>query len=288
MNPPGLKTVVHIAAMSASFSPRQNTRRLIVGVGGQRLQHWMRSIASGNFDVLYAVSPIELSRAIAAQWPALALYDISHLPDDGHQRMLAALQSLSISIVCISDGTRSSTMRFLQAARSGLGALLLYRADDGGVVLPHIAAAMPSEPPSAYLLRLLANPLLSLPGRVSGAIVDALAHPRVFADATGVALAAGLSRRSVDRWLTRAGITSASRLICAARLAHFFTYASSGLVARNTAASASGFQSGSQLRRYSRLIVGTSPGRLTRLYTPAQIASALESWCIRDYETPCR
>jgi transcriptional regulator GlxA family with amidase domain len=100
------------------------------------------------------------------------------------------------------------------------------------------------------------DPLRALPPHVASAITDAFHHPEHLQSVADLAAAAKTTRRSLDRWLARAGLASARTLLACARANAAFHLLASGRVRRATAASLVGYASSRSLGREMLAITG--------------------------------
>jgi hypothetical protein len=115
--------------------------------------------------------------------------------------------------------------RELESIGEGLSVVSATRADilvlpaaENPLMLRARLSRVPDVPASTEVVRHLAPRLRLLPGALAQAVVTMFAIPGPNDSPKELAACGGMARRSVDRWIGRAGIPSARLLVAAARL----------------------------------------------------------------------
>ena len=122
------------------------------------------------------------------------------------------------------------------------------------------------------------------PGGLERAVGELFQAPHRFADVNDLAAAAGLTRRTLERWLTRLGVSSAKLLLVSARVerAHSLMRSSSADIA--TVAQRLGYHSPRLFARQVLLATGSPPTALRRGLTSDELTSRLVA--LLDREQP--
>jgi AraC-like DNA-binding protein len=129
-----------------------------------------------------------------------------------------------------------------------------------------------------------------LPGGVARALELAFRHPQCVRSVGDLAKAARITRRSLDRWLARAGLSSARLLLSCARANAAFHLLADGSVRAAEAASLVGYTSTRSLTRELSAIAGRPasaiPARLSREAFDAALERRLVRGSTRNATPP--
>jgi transcriptional regulator GlxA family with amidase domain len=128
---------------------------------------------------------------------------------------------------------------------------------------------------SSALWQWVAERLAHTPARVERAVERLFRYPHRYVDVTDLVRASGLTRRTLERWLTRAGIGSAKMLVLSARVerAHYLLRHSAAPV--GDIAARLGFPTSRLFARQVRLATGHPPSALRHALTAAELHAAL-------------
>lgn len=107
------------------------------------------------------------------------------------------------------------------------------------------------------LLRTLVPRLNQLPPRIALHVGRAVLVPRAVETPKQLAGYCAMTRRSVDRWLIRVGMHSATSLLAAARVVHAYPAVIDGAIALATVAKGFGFGQRAALHRQWRAVTGS-------------------------------
>jgi len=116
-------------------------------------------------------------------------------------------------------------------------------------------------------------PLQALPGPVAAAIQAAFTHPQRVRSVADLAAAARMNRRSLDRWLARAGFCPARTVLSCARVTAAFHLLAGGTVRVAEAALLVGYASSRSLTRELSAISGGPASEATRVSRDAFVAT---------------
>ncbi|HEX2779543.1 MAG TPA: helix-turn-helix domain-containing protein [Gemmatimonadaceae bacterium] len=174
---------------------------------------------------------------------------------------LAALGS-DIEVVVYSEPSITAIQRSFAWARAGARTLVLEGIDDEPERLRRtLAALVPRRAVDAFLER-LAPSLDRLPPILAAAIVELFRNPRESAGVRTLAARVNMTSRSIERWLRRAGIAPASRLVPAARLLRARSSLDRADAGLARAAADAGLSSERVLQRQARALLGVSAAAL--------------------------
>jgi AraC-like DNA-binding protein len=130
---------------------------------------------------------------------------------------------------------------------------------------------------SSALWQWVAERLAHTPARVERAVERLFRYPHRYVDVADLVRASGLTRRTFERWLARAGIASAKMLVLSARVerAHYLLRHSAAPVGEVSARL--GFPSARLFARQVRLATGHPPTALRHALTTTELHAALYS-----------
>jgi AraC-like DNA-binding protein len=128
---------------------------------------------------------------------------------------------------------------------------------------------------SSALWSWVAARLAHTPARVERAVERLFRYPHRYVDVADLVRASGLTRRTLERWLARAGIGSAKMLVLSARVerAHYLLRHSAAPI--GDVAARLGFPSVRLFARQVRLATGHPPSALRHALTAAELQAAL-------------
>jgi AraC-like DNA-binding protein len=168
----------------------------------------------------------------------------------------------------------AGAMRAVQAlVRAGAPEIVIRGVDDSfdglaGAIHRAVAACA-----SGRLVSAVEAPLQALPLPVANAIQTAFNHPEQLRSVMDLAAAARVTRRSLDRWLARAGLSPARTLLSCARANAAFHLLAGGTVRVAEAALVLGYASSRSLTRELSAITGCPASAVTRLSRDAFAAT---------------
>ena len=116
-------------------------------------------------------------------------------------------------------------------------------------------------------------PLQALPGPIAVAIQAAFTHPQQVRSVADLAVAARMTRRSLDRWLARSGFCPARTVLSCARVNAAFHLLTGGSVRVAEAALLVGYASSRSLTRELTAISGCPASQATRVSRDAFAAT---------------
>ena len=194
-----------------------------------------------------------------------------------HSRLNALTQAMALvpSIPVIGYvSVTASAMRVVQAlVRSGAPEIVIRGVDD---TLDALAGAIHRAVATCGwggVVSTLDARLHALPVPIVSAIQAAFTHPERVRSASDLAAAARMTRRSLDRWLARAGFSPARTVLSCARVNAAFHLLAGGRVRVAEAALLVGYASSRSLTRELGAITGCAASEVTRVSRDAFAAT---------------
>ena len=172
----------------------------------------------------------------------------------------------------------------VELAKYGLPQVVLRGFDDEP---NHFRALLDRQPARAVenaLLSRIAKPLARVPPPLAKAIGEMFLRPHAFQSVDSLAVAAGLTRRSLDRSLGRAGLASARTLLTGARVARAYHYLRDSGYQIDDVTRKLSYASPRLLARQVRWATGLSPSTLRKTVEPEKFISELAGMLHRRRE----
>ncbi|MGH7718886.1 MAG: helix-turn-helix domain-containing protein, partial [Gemmatimonadaceae bacterium] len=234
-----------------------------------RLPHPLLShlrVVTGHEHSLVAVDDwLELDRAVRS-FPADVV--IADPRADGTVRTLE-LEALlarysTLPLVLYTTLTPETLKATARLAKHGVHQVVIRGFDDEPhrfrVVLDRLSAYDVSD----GLLDGLAEPLTRVPLALARALERLFRMPHSFHEVNDLAEAAGMSRRTLDRWLQRAELAPARVMLIGARLARAYYYMRDPGYLLEEVTKKLGFSAGRLFARQVRSVTGLTPSALRR------------------------
>ena len=163
------------------------------------------------------------------------------------------------------------TMRaIVELSRHGLQQVLLHRFDDEPRRLLEAIEQQPTVMLTAALFQRLAEPLSRLPTALVREVERMYRQPRAYADASDLARAAGMPRRTMYRVLEGAGLLSPGLLVRGARLLRAYAYLGDSGNSVEGVVTKLGYSSRQLFIKHVREAFDVVPSELRRRLTPQQ------------------
>jgi AraC-like DNA-binding protein len=195
--------------------------------------------------------------------------------EDDFARLLPVLRQTKVPVILFTTLTSASAHRIVQAAELGAHELVLRDAEDAVTLLAHRFDALVEPSAPALLLSHVARRFLRFPDRLQIAAVALFGNGTLPRWVDGLAHASGVARRTVDRWMERAGIDGAATLLDAARLARVWEPAVDEHLSTAEIAERCGYARSRLLVAHARRMVGCSPAEFRDRLTTKQFAERL-------------
>lgn len=165
--------------------------------------------------------------------------------------------------------------RIVTAAEHGAHELVLRDAEDAVPLIGHKLRSLVGPSAPALLLNRVARRFHRFPDRLQTASLRLFGGGPLPRWVDDLARSSGLARRTVDRWMQRAGFDGASTLLDAARLARVWEPVVDGGMSTAQAALHCGYSRTRLLVSHSRRIVGVAPAEFEDLLTRERFAERL-------------
>jgi hypothetical protein len=173
-----------------------------------------------------------------------------------HADALASLRPLLTPIVAYVSVTASAMHAVIRLVRAGSAEIVIRGVDDSAEMLEAVAHRAIASWAAERLVSEVGAPFDSLPPEVLEAIRFAFVRPDRVRSVEDLAASARTTRRSLDRWLARAGIASARTLLSCARATAAYHLIAVGNIQKRRAAALSGYSSARSLTRGLRDVAG--------------------------------
>ena len=243
----------------------------------------------------------------ASDWHAVATavhdreYDVAILdPCAGHDHACAdRLRALVdatratapmplIGYVSVTASAIHSAQTFARLAPPHVSNVVVRGLDDA----PHAFAAaihrVVSSWAASQLVHSTESPFSALPPPAVRAVEALFRRPERLRSVAALAAEAGMTRRSLDRWLARAGLASARTLLACARANAAFHLLSGGHVRTARAADLLGYPSARALARELHALTGCVPSAIPTRLTHAAFSAAITRRLRRPAGPPAR
>jgi AraC-like DNA-binding protein len=231
-------------------------------------------LPSLSFAQLRSAFPLPHTVSNVGSWDAL-LAQLDHRGHDvivvdpcrGDERLAASrLRSLAAAIACSPPNAvvgyvsvTAAAVRAVHAlARIGATEIVIRGVDDAPGALGAAVRRAVATRSATTLVDSVSGELATLPVAIANALVLMFRNPDRVRSVATLAEAANTTRRSLDRWLARAGLAPARTLLACARTNAAFHLLAAGQVPRSRAAAAIGYASPRSLARELFAVSGYS------------------------------
>jgi AraC-like DNA-binding protein len=184
-----------------------------------------------------------------------------------YEALLDAITRSSVTLLLVTSLTGTASSRCLNAARRGIVEVVFSDMDDTGVLLAAHLNALVTPTARAGLLHRLAMSLQGLPPPLRVRTLGLFGAARPEVAVSRFSFGARMSRRTVERWIARVGLTGCGTLLRCVRLSHIWEGLQRGESEHAAIAVDAGYDSWRNFSlRFTRL-VGVAPtvaaGRLS-------------------------
>lgn len=163
----------------------------------------------------------------------------------------------------------------VELAKLGVRHVVLRNFDDEPRRFRDLLERQPAYVMSDAVLAALARPLGTVPVELARAIERLFRVPQQFKDVNDLAAAASMQRRSLDRWLNRAGLASARMLVLGARLLRAYYYMQDPGRSLDDVVERLGYGSPRLFARQVRAATGLTPTALRQSLPPEEFVALL-------------
>lgn len=163
----------------------------------------------------------------------------------------------------------------VELAKLGVRHVVIRNFDDEPRRFRDLLERQPAYAMSDAVLTAIAKPLGAVPAELARAIERLFRVPHQFKDVNDLASAAGLTRRSLDRWLERAGLSSARMLVLGARLLRAYFYMQDPGRSLDDVVERLGYGSSRLFARQVRAATGLTPSALRQSLSSDEFVALL-------------
>lgn len=199
-------------------------------------------------------------------------------------RAMASMPEIPvIAYVSVSASAIRAVQRLVAA---GATDVVVRGVDDSVPVLGASIERVVARSGARRLASFVGEAVEALPPEIARALALLFDRPDLVRSVPELAVAAGVSRRSLDRWLARAGLAPARTLLACARATAAFHVLAAGGTHRRRAAAAAGYASSRALSRDLRALTGHGLSAIPRLVTPGAFVTAIAARLRRPAHCP--
>lgn len=238
----------------------------------------LRVVLGDEHGLLPIASWMALERTLRERTVDVVVLEPAPLNDDELRALVELIARHPATPVVVYTLVNASAMRAtVELARAGARQVVLKGFDDTPRRFRALLEELGDAEWSSELWKWVAERIAHTPARVESAVERLFRYPHRFVDVSDLVRATGLTRRTLERWLARAGIGSAKMLVLSARVerAHYLLRHSTAPVGE--IAGRLGFPSVRLFARQVRLATGHPPSTIRHALTGAELLAALEN-----------
>lgn len=238
----------------------------------------------------HALTPVEDWRALSAAIRIRPADVVVVDPRDGGAMRTEEVESLlgqypSLPVVVYTTLTPQALKATVELAKRGVQHVVLRGFDDEPGRFRALLERLPAYAMSEQLLATLAGRLGPAPAPLVRALERLFRSPHGFHDVHDLAVAAGMTRRSLDRWLDRLGVAPAKIVVISARMLRAYHYMRDPGYLLEDVAAKMGYPTSRLFARQMRLATGLMPSVVReRLMPDVFVAKLAERLCRRGGE----
>ena len=194
--------------------------------------------------------------------PGSLIIDPDILSDTEMAELANYLGDLPRAVVLYTTLTPTAVTRTIELSRKAFVTVLFQTVDESPDVIAKAVLGVPQPALVGAFLALIRPQLASLPPSLRAAIEDSFSDGAGRHSPVTLARRVGLTRRSFDRWLVRAGIPSPRLLLAVPGVLRAIGLLRETNYSLRVVAAFAGFRSVRRLEVHSRSLVGVSAARL--------------------------
>lgn len=267
---------------------RQRTARFrmnVVAFLSEHLLSTLRAVLREDHRIFTPLAADALAAAIQQSHADVLVVEPSAVPSPQWPALLGLLRQEGMPTVVVYTTINPPAMRAtVELARLGIRHIVLKGYDDTPRNFRALFDALASDFWASVLYQRLRDDWHELPLPVLDALAFLFRFPDRVRTVGDLAAAAGVTTRTLHRWLGRVGITSAKRLVLAARVEWAHTLLRTGRLHVSEVANRLGYVSPRQFRREVQLLTGLPPAALSRRWSTDDLVDALTERVRRNDE----
>jgi len=187
----------------------------------------------------------------------------------------------ALPVVLYTALSPDSVKAMVELAKHGVRHVVLRGFDDNPRRFRELLLELPARQVSDMVWAKVAPCLAGSPPLLERALWRLFDAPHRFEDVEAVAQAEGMTRRSFDRWLDRAGLASARKIVLGARLARAFYFLRDPAYQLSDVTRKVGLPSPRLLARQIRAATGLTPTALRESILPEEFTERLAAMLCR-------
>ncbi len=207
--------------------------------------------------------------------------DPAILDETDWSRLKPLLADPDVPVLLYSTLDQMTVHRIVAASAIGVHEVMLRGIDDDAAAIRRRLESLRRPPPPARVMARIADRLAGLPANLQGVTVPLFCEGPFPRWADDVARAAAAPRRSMDRWMQRAGLAGTATLLDVARLARVWVPLVEGGMSPAEVARRCGYVRSRALAVHSRRVVGVSPALLGAILSPDEFVDRLAGHALR-------
>ena len=248
----------------------------VVALLSEHLLTTLRAVLRGEHRVTAPRALGELAAAVREAAADVIVVEPGVVPTAQWSHLVAMVQQADTPTVVVYTTTTPPAMRAtVELARLGIRHIVLKGYDDTPGHLRALFDALAAEFWTSTLHARLAPGLAQAPAGVRDAVAYLFRSPDRVRDVAELAALAGVAPRTLRRWLERAGIASAKRLVLAARVEWAHALLRSGQLPVAEVARRLGYDSPRPFRRETLLLTALPPATLGRRKSGDEVVEML-------------
>jgi AraC-like DNA-binding protein len=249
----------------------------VVALLSEHLLTTLRAVLRGEHRVVAPPALAELAAAVRAADADVLVVEPGTVPTPQWPHLVDLVQSAGTPTVVIYTTMTPPAMRAtVELARLGIRHIVLKGYDDTPRHLRALFDALAAEFWTSALHARLAPRLCDAPPGIRDAVAFLFRSPDRVRDVPQLATIAGVAPRTLRRWLERAGIASAKRLILAARVEWAHALLRGGQLPVHEVARRLGYPTPRHFRRETQRLTALPPAALGRKVAGDAVVALLE------------
>lgn len=247
---------------------------------------FLRRLLGGDHDLIAVDGWGELVDAVRRRPVDVVVVDPLN-GTDGLERLYAMMERFpTIPVVAYVTLTPEALRLTVELAHRGVRHVVLRGFDDEPRRFRELLEALPARRLGWRALQSIAAELGSASPLLQRAFARLYESPHQFHGVDSLAQQAGMTRRTLDRWLMREGLASARVLIFAARLAQAYHYLGETGFLHEDVTRKLGYTSARVFARQVRVMMGLRPSTLREQLAPELFIEALTALMRRRGASP--
>lgn len=252
------------------------SRMNVVAFLSDHLLSTLRAVLREDHRIVTPLAADALVAAIQQSHADVLVVEPSAVPGPQWPTLLGLLRQEGMPAVVVYTTISPPAMRAtVELARLGIRHIVLKGYDDSPRNFRALFDALASDFWASVLYQRLRIEWRDLPLPVLDALAFLFRFPDRVRTVGDLAAAAGVTARTLHRWLGRAGIVSAKRLVLAARVEWAHTLLRTGRLQVREVADRLGYVSPRQFRREVQLLTGLPPATLSRRWSADELVDLL-------------